>query len=459
MRRGFFLGTAAMLLTLLALGGCSDERAAEAEAPAVLKVADVDQRNFYNMYGDYIGAVYPDTDIQLITTSAATDYKISREERLQRWKELLANETPDLIVIRDDETYRMLADEGLLVDLAPFMQASQLSDKQLHPGVIEYMKQNRDGLMYGMGTTFSATRLYYNEDLFREYGIDPPHDGMTWTELLDLAYRFTAASAAPDAPIGYYQAWSGPSELASTIGMTEGISMYRLSAGTMTVDTPAWRKVFDTVLSSYKSGTFRALTPAGEQSEDGETYYDAAALKGVDLFAKGKAAMTIAYYDSYKTDSAKFTVKSVNPPVDEATRTRSYSFYANQKLAIRSGSPQTKASWNFIRFMVSDYVAKVSASQTMDIGMPSNLAFQQYARDEAAAALYRQMPAMPPLDEGAAVDGGFYKEMEDMLKQEIADALSDKQSVDEMLQRMQEQGQRLIDEARNKADGMNNPRD
>jgi len=446
MRRGGIAALIGLFSLLLVLSGCSDGEE-QVKQPDILKVADIDEMNFYSMYGDYLNAVYPNTRIEFISAKAASDWNASFEEREKRWKRLIESEQPDLIVMREDEIYQALADEGLLTDLSPYMQSSDLSE-QIHPGVLELMKQNRDSLPYGMATLFTASKLYYNEDLFREYGIDLPHDGMTWEELLQLAYRFTAASSSSDAPIGYYQSYSGPMELASYIGSTEGLSMYRLNAGKVTLDTAAWQQVFHTALSHYRNGTFRTFTPEGKISAEGTTYYDQEATLSADWFSKGRAAMTIGSYGSFS--SVKFKLGSVNPPVDVSTRSRSSDFYANHKLAIRAGSSEAQAVWGFIEFMVSDYVAKVSAQQASDFGVPSRISYGQHTKNESASGLYKQMPAITPPDDRTGIDASFYEGFYSMLKQEISDTLADKQTEEVMLKRMQEQGQQLLDAAKAK---------
>lgn len=446
MRRGGLALLAGLLMLMLVLAGCSEGQE-QAKEPDVLKVADIDEMNFYNMYGDYLNAVYPNTRIQFISAKSASDWNASFEVRAKRWKQLVETEQPDLIVMRDDEIYQALADEGLLTDLSPYMQSSGVTE-QIHPGVLELMKQNRDGMPYAMATVFSTSKLFYNEDLFREYGIDLPHDGMTWEELLQLAYRFTAASTSSDAPVGYYQSYSGPMELASFIGSTEGLSMYRLKAGKVTLDTAAWQQVFHTALSHYKDGTFRSFTPEGKISAEGTTYYDQEATVSADWFSKGRAAMTIGSYGSFS--NVKFKLGSVNPPVDAATRSRSSDFYANQKLAIRAGSSEVQAAWGFIQFMISDYVAKVSVQQANNFGVPSRISYGQFANNEGSAGLYKQMPAITPPDDRTGVDTSFYGNFDSMLKQEIRNVLADKQSEETMLKRMQEQGQKLLDAAKAK---------
>jgi len=46
------------------------------------------------------------------------------------------------------------------------------------------------GKLYGLAPTFNSKALFYNVDLFGEYGIDPPTDSMSWEEVLNLARRF-----------------------------------------------------------------------------------------------------------------------------------------------------------------------------------------------------------------------------------------------------------------------------
>ncbi|MWC30301.1 ABC transporter substrate-binding protein [Paenibacillus sp. MMS18-CY102] len=440
----FTLLTAILLLPTLA--GCSDEPTVK-ERPEVLKVLDTDAMNFNMLYGDYINALYPDTTIKLITSKAISDYSLPFKERIKGYIDLVQREQPDLIIIRNNQTYRALADQGLLADLSPYMNKAGLNDGHIHPGVLEIMKQNKDGQLYGIAPAFDALQLFYNKDLFEKYGIEPPHDGMTWAELLDLSYRFTAADKSSSGVIGYYESFSSPLDLAYSIGETEGIAMHRLSQGMMTVNTPAWRSVFQTVLSNYKNGTFRAMTPEGKISAEGTTYYDEQAMKSADWFGQGKAAMSLGRAGNFNESKVKFKVGAVNPPVDEGTRTRSSSFNANQILAVRAGSPLTEASWGFIQFMLSDYVAKVSTVQSAMYGVPSNLSFQQWTKDEREQALYRQMPALRPNDDLVEVDNAFYSKMNDMLKHEIDAALADKHTIDDMLGRMQEQGQAMIDAA------------
>jgi multiple sugar transport system substrate-binding protein len=447
MRRGGIAALVGLLSLLLVLAGCSDG-AEQVKEPDVLKVADWDEMNFYSMYGDYLNAVYPNTRIEFISAKDASDYKVTAAERTKRWKKLIEQEQPDLIVIRDDMTYRELADAGLLTDLSPYMQSSGITDEQIHPGVLELMKQNRDGLPYGMSTIFTASKLYYNEDLFREYGIDLPHDGMTWEEVLQLAYRFTAASDSEDAPIGFYEPYSGPLQLTEQIGGTEGLSMYRINTKTMTLDTAAWRQVFHTVLSHYKDGTFRSISPKGKVSAGSTVYYDQEAVTSSDLFGKGKAAITIGGYGQFNAAKVSFKLGAVNAPVDTGTRSRSNGFHANQKLAIRAGSPEAQAAWGFIQFMVSDYVAKVSAKQANDFGVPSRMSYGQFTKDAGAASLYKQMPAIIPPDDYSSIDSSFYDSLSSMMKQEIGEVLADKQSEEEMLKQMQEQGQQLLDTAK-----------
>src|SRR3569832_699959 len=147
-----------MLMLLPVIAGCSDDQPA-VEQPAVLKVLDTDERSFYGMYGDYMSALYPNTTIKVITSKAISDYSLPFKELVKGYRDLIQQEQPDLIIIRNNQMYRALADQGLLTDLSPYINEAGLDDNHIHPGVFEIMQQNRDGQLYGMSPSFDALQL------------------------------------------------------------------------------------------------------------------------------------------------------------------------------------------------------------------------------------------------------------------------------------------------------------
>ncbi|GMK40523.1 hypothetical protein PCCS19_35790 [Paenibacillus sp. CCS19] len=438
-----FMMSAALVLT--GLTGCTEDKG-ETAKKQVLKVMDSSELNFNLEYGDYINAAFPNVEIQVISTSDAMNYALPSSERLKRMKELIANEQPDLIMLGDDSMYKALANEGLLSDLSVYLSEDHNLEQHIHPGIVEQMKQNRDGALYALTPNLRGQLLFYNEDLFNRLGIGPPQDGMTWAEILQLAQRVTqSGSSEEEKVIGFLPAFSGPSGLASLIGMTDqlGNYPYRVSTGVMTVNMPAWQRVYRTAVESYKSGTFElgmeednSEQPVASYGEPGQT----------DLFTEGRAGMVVGSYRAYQ--DVPFKLGAVGAPVDEATRTRSFSMYPGFTMSLRAGSPVAQVGWDVIAFIMGDYVAKVRAGFTQDgysdNAIPSNITYAEYAKDPIVRSIYRQMPSNVPSDYGT-LSSSAYSEMAEMLNQEISNVMSDKQTFEQMIERMQEQGQEILD--------------
>ncbi|WP_164779801.1 ABC transporter substrate-binding protein [Paenibacillus kobensis] len=440
-RRHAALWLSAFMLTLV-LAGCSEDRQ-KVSAQVHLKVLDSSEQGFYQMYGDYVTAAFPNVEVEVIP-SGMNNYQLSFKDRLQKFKSLILTEQPDLIMLSDNDMYHALADDGLFSELSVHLAAEPELEKHIQPGVLEQMRNARRGGLYGLSADFSAQLLYYNQDLFDSVGVDPPKDGMTWAEMLKLAQRVTQAGTEAEGTIGFLPDFPGPSGLASLIAMTEGLGIfpYRASTGMMLADTPSWRQIFKTALEAYDADVFRTKGAA-----DGEVGQPIASSggNGQDWFAKGLAGMVIAKYGSY--GDVPFKLGAVSPPVDEATRMRSFGIGSPFTMSIRAGSPLTQESWDIIAFMMSDYVAKVSAELGVGYNgfFPSNVTYADYSSDPFVASVYRQMPSLVPDEKSFSLSKEAYGEMNELVRREMNEALAGNQTLDELIERMQTKGQKILE--------------
>lgn len=437
--------TISLVLGLLALTGCMDDHH-EVGAKQVLKVLDSDERNFNTNYGDYVNAAFPELEIEVISSSEAMDYKLSADERLKRMKALIEGEQPDLILLQDTDMYKSLADEGLLDDLSLFLSQDKTLASHIYPGILEEMKHNRDELLYGLSPDWSPQLLYYNADLFSRLGIEPPKDGMTWAEMLQLAERITQSDSSGEGAIGFLPNIPGVDGLASLLALTEGIDAYpyRLSLGKMIANTPSWQHAYKTAIDAYRTGTFGPMEKLGAGNQPLALEGDAGQI---DRFTEERAAMVLGRYGSY-TD-VPFKLGAVAPLVDEATRSRSYGVSSGFTMSIRAGSSLSQLSWDMIAFVMGDYVAKVRAGISKGWNdqnlVPSNMTYMETVRDPFVTSVYRQLPAYVPSSGGRKISREAWSEIAEMLNREIADQLTDMQTFEQMIDRMQEQGQHILD--------------
>ncbi|CAH1216837.1 hypothetical protein PAECIP111893_04185 [Paenibacillus plantiphilus] len=431
-----------MGLCIIIAGGCSSAVVEKTELTGSIKVV-VDFKDVYDYnYGNYLEEAFPDLEIEVIEFDPERK-GMSDEQR----RAFIEKEQPDLILSWNYYGYKSLASSGLLEELSVRMLDSDMKEEEFHPGVMELLKMTNDGQLYGMAPTFTTSVLSYNADLFDKYTIDPPHDGMTLPEVLELASRFTKSGSQGDGIVGYHLPYSSkPSDHLKSLSASEGIQSYSLGRGQVTVNTPAWKRVYETVVELYENGTFLLQDVKGEV-RDGTTYFGPEAAAEADLFKKGKAAMTLSQYGQY--DEAEFKTGAVTPPVSSADRSKTSHMYVTNLMSIRKGSSNADTAWELIKFMHSDYMSKVK-SKLGGIGFSSRRGDNQ---DDLVAKLYELQPVVLRIEEWG---GGFnygndnvfkdhFKELED---RELIAVLQKEKSLDEAIETIQTEGQALMDAAR-----------
>lgn len=432
-----------MMLVLAAalLGGCAEENAPAVKSPLKIAVANEDWYRYF--FGDYIEAAFPDQPIELIVTEPDDRQPPTYEE----YKRQLAETQPDLI-LDDRDFYRRMAEDGLLADLSARLKADDMDEKRYFRGMLEGMKVG--GQLYGLSPWFNASFLTYNEDLFRRYGIDPPRSGMTMAEVLALADEFSRAGSVKDGIYGYHaNLQSMPYDHLFLFAYWEGIRMYNADSGKVTLNTPAWQRIAESIIEAYRSGTFYMQHIEG-RVEDGRTYFDKEMMEAGDLFGQGKAAMTIG---SYRADGASFKIGQVAGPVSSANPGQSATVTLHQFMGVYSSAEQPDRAWEAIRFMMSDYVAKVSVAVEED-RFASNRAYLNDKPDPVVSEAYELLPLPYAETNRESMDrfdwASFHESFEDMIDAEMTKAINGERTAAQTMAAIQKQGQALLDGARRK---------
>ncbi|MBW7457684.1 ABC transporter substrate-binding protein, partial [Paenibacillus sepulcri] len=259
------------LVSLLLMSGCSDSSTAQKPAD-VLKVAGVDETTFEFYYQDYFDLVYPDLPVELVAMGDIYQDK----DPIKAYKQLIEKEKPDIIIL-PSAYYSPLADQGLLEDLTGWMSRSDMAETDYQPGAIAMLKDNEENKIYGLAPSYDSSLLYYNADLFKQYGIDPPTSGMTWKELLQLSYRFKQAGGGI---VGYHDPWMQDLNalIFDTLNGTEGLQLVDWQRGIHLLDTPAWHDLLQTAVEAVRNGSI-AIKGVEVRVEDGGSWIDEGAIE------------------------------------------------------------------------------------------------------------------------------------------------------------------------------------
>nr|WP_239565867.1 ABC transporter substrate-binding protein [Paenibacillus sacheonensis] len=435
---------ASLLITSLLLGGCAQKTSGgESAEQGTIRIALPNKDSYAYWLGDYVSAAYPELKVELIDMEP--DYR--NPATLEEYERKLKAEKPDLVLLGFSGKYPGLTADGLLEDLSLRMSADGMKQDDYYPGMLEKLKREGGGNLYAVTPAFQAYALYYNADLFHKYNVSLPRNGMTMMDVMDLASQFARAGSHKDGIVGYHQPFgSMPNQLLFTLSNREGVQAYDFRSGHVTIDTPAWRKIISTVVELYKNGTFLMQDVKGEMI-DGTLTYGPDEVNEADLFKKGKSAMTIAGY--HDMSGLKFETGRVTPPVSSVDMQRSVDISMNNYMAIPAGAERADLAWEIIRFMLSDYVAKVKSG--LDEDMPVNKAYMNYDTDPLLPALYEILPSNEP--SSVSMEGydpkftSLFFELED---REIAAAVKGEKSVEACIAAIQKEGQALMDAAKPK---------
>lgn len=123
---------------------------------------------------------------------------------------LASGDPPDAFYLPNERLFGMLAEQGLLADLEPFVNAQRQADPgwvgDFYPQLLDAFRWDDQahragsGVLYGIPKGFTTTVCYVNLDLFAAAGVPVPYDGWTWDEYADAAARIKALGTVPGRP-------------------------------------------------------------------------------------------------------------------------------------------------------------------------------------------------------------------------------------------------------------------
>ncbi|GFN29922.1 ABC transporter substrate-binding protein [Paenibacillus xylaniclasticus] len=266
-------------------------------------------------------------------------------DKLLEWVD---KEQPDILRLSLNQYYT-LAQQGKLLPLDVLIKKDGVDVDAMYQPIIELLRQYGGGQLHGLTAEFQTRAVFVNKELFQQYGIPLPRDGMTWDELLETAARFQGTGTAGLLA----NPWSGSSlySLVEYIRISSGLQTDTQRGEQITVDTPAWIDLWNKVAAGYREGW---IYRSPEQS-------DSAALSFTpsDAFLKGDAAMIIAgpYYmqqinQVWKGDKQQQWM-TVTVPGNQIWDT-----YLGEIYAVSSTASNEKAAWEFVKFMTGREFAK-----------------------------------------------------------------------------------------------------
>jgi multiple sugar transport system substrate-binding protein len=182
------------------------------------------ENSYLQQYGNLFAAKFPNIEVKVVSTQAIYQPGINNSQ--EQFDKLIKEEKPDILLLNMNQYAQMVAD-GKLLELDSLIKKDKFDIENIFPAVMDLIKSKGYGKLYGLTPSFNSSALFYNKDMFDQYGVPYPNDQMSWDEVMQLAKRFPTNGDKDKRIYGYYMnAFLNNSifQLAYTIAHTEGKS-------------------------------------------------------------------------------------------------------------------------------------------------------------------------------------------------------------------------------------------
>lgn len=434
----------------LVLAACSgtgkDENPLDGGQTVTLKVMYYEESSFFRDFGELLYANFPNLEFEVVSTTGlyspvpdpAFDYN-------KAFIQFIEENNPDILVLSVDE-YRRLYEENRLVDLEPKIASDNYDIESLSPTVIELLRELSGGQLHGLAPKFNSQALFYNVDLFNEYGVPHPTDQMTWEEVFQLAKRFPAGDSEENRIYGInFNDYIQPVDIVNNIARTEGIRYVDPESMQMTIKNDDWERILSMVADLFHSG----VTPAPRDPNEPFIIPNYDDYLFSNPFSAGTSAMTITdtyFLDTLNQAAQRAPERAVNfemvtAPASSADRERGGSVNIFQIFAINATSDAADAAWEVIKFVNGDDLARAKSRSSSELLTRTDY-MTRFGRNIEAFYKLKPSPLMYESTDDLpdAFNFGFYG----LFSGELNALVRKEKTVDEVLDVLQTEGQKLL---------------
>lgn len=327
-------------------------------------------------------------------------------------------------------------DKGLVENLNPYIEDEKigLSEEELKDYPEFFLDDGIwDGKQYAMPFNKSQMVLYYNEDMFKEAGLDVPK---TWEEWKSAAEKLTKDTNGDGEPDVYGIVFAN--------NISTDIAPWLKQAGGMTMSEEKNELYFDTPETTEAVEFLNSLMQEKVARTAGEDKYANAPL------SQGKAAMCVASTSAI-SNIEKDTIEGINISAAPLPgyKTDDQLYYGTNVAVYNTGTPEEKlGAWLFTKFLSSPENTAYLAQETGYLPVRSSAReIPEYkAYLESAPIKAVGLESFDKGFQGTRNIGGI--NALDVLGEELDLVFEGQKSVEEALKDAQERGTKALEEAR-----------
>lgn len=371
-------------------------------------------------YGKYLQEKFP--QVNFVFKGTTSDLKID--------KMILGGEKFDIFIRSIGSFFYEVPQNGFQYDMTDLLEQHHIDLSLIDPVLVDSMTSNANGELWGIPFLNSTLVMYYNKDVFDNFGVDYPTDGMTWDEVYDIAKQFNQTK---DGVTYVGLAYSGHHV---TKLNNFGLSYVDPNTNLSTYDDERWRAIMDVFYTPTQDPGYQDYLAQEEKNRIADS----------NAFYNGQAAMlvTIVHHSGseqfgrsdFNWDMVSFPTYKENPGIGA----QPYPEYA----AIASFSENKDAAMKVIEYLISDeFQMQFAQNGNMPVSVNKDVqaayGSTEYQGKNQTAIFYNEFaPVM--------VKSVFDGDVEKKLTQYINDLANGKLDINTLLRQAKEEGDLVIAE-------------
>ncbi|MDG0812249.1 ABC transporter substrate-binding protein [Cohnella rhizosphaerae] len=167
---------ASLLVAVPVLGACTDGPERSDKERRTLRIGMVygskDNESYVRQQmTDMFEVDHGNIDVEFVYGIDYNDMRFATDEERKnqnvdphaKLKELMEGDNPPDVVMTDIVSMKKLSSENLLKPLDDYIKRDKVNLDDFLPAVIDTLKAQGDGQIYGLSPTFSSTALFYNK--------------------------------------------------------------------------------------------------------------------------------------------------------------------------------------------------------------------------------------------------------------------------------------------------------
>jgi len=203
-------------------------------------------------YGNFIKKKFPNVTINFISAKDSDGLSLTSL--------ILHKVNVDLYYETIGTFFKTLQQNQAQFDLTDMINKNHVDLNRFEPTLIDALRDNGNGQIWGLPVTTNSMSLYYNKDLFDKFGVPYLKDGLTWEELYEIAGKFNKNDG-------------GKQYVGLAISPSHSMRMNNYSlpfvdpkTGKSTLDDERWKQILQPLLEPAKDPSYQSkITELGNK--------------------------------------------------------------------------------------------------------------------------------------------------------------------------------------------------